>query len=188
MAELLGLGMTHFPPLAGLDERMAGILKGTLRDPDIPEHIKNPANWPPAMQKELGNDEGKTAASAHRASLLQGMRKIRSALDEFRPDFMLIWGDDQHENFVEDIIPAFCVLAYDNIEAHPWKLKAPGMPGSANVWREGLDYVHRAYLLQGMRKIRSALDEFRPDVMLIWGDDQHENFVEDIIQQSSRAD
>ena len=38
MAELLGLGMTHFPPLAGFDERMAGILKGTLRDPDIPEH------------------------------------------------------------------------------------------------------------------------------------------------------
>jgi hypothetical protein len=142
MAELLGLGMTHFPPLAGFDERMAGILKGTLRDPDIPEHIKNPANWPPAMQKELGSDEGKTAAAAHRASLLEGMRKIRAELDAFRPDFVVIWGDDQHENFVEDIIPAFCVLAYDNIQAKPWRLKAPGMPGSANVWQEGLDYYY----------------------------------------------
>jgi hypothetical protein len=94
------------------------------------------------MQRELGNDEGKTAAAAHRAALLDGMRRIRVELDEFRPDFVMIWGDDQHENFVEDIIPAFCVLAYENIEAKPWRLKAPGMPGSANVWREGRDYYY----------------------------------------------
>jgi hypothetical protein len=70
------------------------------------------------------------------------MRRIRAELDNFRPDFVVIWGDDQHENFVEDIIPAFCVLAYDNIQAKPWRLQAPGMPGSANVWREGLDYYY----------------------------------------------
>ena len=33
----------------------------------------------------------------------------------------MIWGDDQHENFTEDIIPPFCVLAYDQIEARPWQ-------------------------------------------------------------------
>ena len=62
MAEILGLGITHYPPLAGMDERMAGILKGTLRDPNIPAEIKDPAGWPAKMREELGSDEGKAAA------------------------------------------------------------------------------------------------------------------------------
>src|SRR5437867_3241557 len=35
MAEILGLGLTHFPPLAGRDEDMARILQRALY-PDIP--------------------------------------------------------------------------------------------------------------------------------------------------------
>src|SRR5262245_38667835 len=136
MAEILGLGMTHYPPLAGRDENMMGILKGTLRDPAIPAELKEPVNWPPRMREEYGTDQGKAAAAEHRQTLIDGMDQIRAALDEFKPDFVLIWGDDQYENFNEDIIPPFCILAYDQIEAHPWKLKAPGMPGGANVWKE----------------------------------------------------
>jgi hypothetical protein len=143
MAEILGLGMTHYPPLAGRDENMAGILRGTLRDPAIPAEIRDPANWPAAMQRERGADEGKSAAIAHRAALLRGFQRIRAALDEFRPDFVVIWGDDQYENFTEDIIPPFCILAYDAIEAQPWALKAPGMPGGGNVWSEREDTVFK---------------------------------------------
>ena len=158
MAEILGLGMTHYPPLAGRDENMMGILKGTLRDPAIPAELKDPANWPKLMREEYGIDQGKAAAAGHRQILISGLDKIRSALDEFRPDFVLIWGDDQYENFNEDIIPPFCILAYDNIEAQPWRLKAPGMPGGANVWTESEDFVlnvlgHRAggkYLASGL--------------------------------------
>ena len=40
-------------------------------------------------------------------------RAVRKALDDFNPDLVLIWGDDQYENFREDIIPAFCVLGLD---------------------------------------------------------------------------
>jgi hypothetical protein len=141
MGEILGLGMTHYPPLAGRDENMAGILRGTLRDPAIPEELKDPSNWPLPMQRERGTDEGRTAAAAHRAALLRGFERIRAAIDEFRPDFVLIWGDDQYENFTEDIIPPFCILAYDHIEAQPWTLKAPGMPGGGNVWAEREDIV-----------------------------------------------
>jgi hypothetical protein len=36
MAEILGLGATHFPPLAGRDEDMAGILRRALADPALP--------------------------------------------------------------------------------------------------------------------------------------------------------
>ena len=144
MAEILGLGMTHYPPLAGRDENMMGILKGTLRDPAIPAELKEPTNWPPEMREEYGNDQGKAAAAGHRQTLVDGLDKIREALDEFNPDFVLICGDDQYENFNEDIIPPFCILAYDNIEAQPWTLKAPGMPGAANVWNEDGDFMLRS--------------------------------------------
>lgn len=133
--------MTHYPPLAGRDENMMGILKGTLRDPAIPAELKDPANWPKRMREEYSDDQGKAAASAHREALLDGMARVRAALDDFQPDFVLIWGDDQYENFTEDIIPPFCILAYDQIEAQPWRLKAPGMPGGANVWKESEDTV-----------------------------------------------
>ena len=37
MAEILGLGLTHYPPLCVPDADMAGILRWTLQDPAIPE-------------------------------------------------------------------------------------------------------------------------------------------------------
>ena len=63
MGEILGLGMTHYPPLAGRDENMSGILRGTLRDPAIPAHLKEPENWPKRMQEEWGTDQGKAKAA-----------------------------------------------------------------------------------------------------------------------------
>ena len=80
MAEILGLGMTHYPPLAGRDENMMGILKGTLRDPAIPAELKEPANWPKLMQEEYGNDQGKAAAAVHRETLISGLDAAPGAL------------------------------------------------------------------------------------------------------------
>ena len=48
MGEILGLGMTHYPPLTGLDENMAGILRRVLQDPGLPERYRDPASWPAA--------------------------------------------------------------------------------------------------------------------------------------------
>ena len=38
--------------------------------------------------------------------MIDEFRKIRRELDAFKPDFVLIWGDDQYENFREDCVPA----------------------------------------------------------------------------------
>ena len=46
MGEILGLGMTHYPPLIGHDHDMANILRAVLRDPGLPERYRDPANWP----------------------------------------------------------------------------------------------------------------------------------------------
>ena len=82
MGEILGLGMSHVPPLAGRDENMSGILRGTLRDPAIPAELKEPSSWPKLMQEEWGTDQGKAKAAEHRQALLSGLAKVRSALDE----------------------------------------------------------------------------------------------------------
>ena len=131
MAEILGLGVTHYPPLSGPDENMARILRRVLVDPALPERLRSPSGWPAAMREEWGEDQGLAAAKRHRAALLSGFRKVRQVLDDFAPDFVVIWGDDQYENFKEDVIPPFCVLAYDAIAAQPWQEHR-----GANVWRE----------------------------------------------------
>ena len=138
MGEILGLGMTHYPPLTGHDRDMANILRTVLRDPGLPERYRDPASWPEPMRREYAEDGGTAAAAAHRESLLRHFRHARTLLDDFRPDVVVIWGDDQHENFTEDVIPPFCVLAYDSIEA-----KHRPRDAGHNVWDEGPDTVFR---------------------------------------------
>ena len=145
MAEFLGLGLSHYPPLSGSDEDMAGILRASLKDPDVPADAVDLANWPALMREEWGDDEGVAAAAKHRADMVRGIRKVRAALDSFDPDVVLIFGDDQYENFREDIIPPYCVLAYQDMDVYPWKdVHESGMlSGKANTWDEPVDTVRR---------------------------------------------
>jgi hypothetical protein len=91
------------------------------------------------MRREYGADGGKASAALHREALVRGFRHARQVLDDFKPDVVVMWGDDQHENFVEDVIPPFCVLAYDQIESR----HRPRDVGAPNVWGEGADTVFR---------------------------------------------
>ena len=138
MADLLLLGMTHYPLLATTDDMMAALLRNTLKDPLIPVDAANSANWSPAMQAEWGIDEARASAAAHRAALRAGFEEARMALEEFQPDAILVWGDDQYENFREDVIPPYALLAYDDIDCHPWE-KYPW----PNVWDEPKDKTFR---------------------------------------------
>jgi hypothetical protein len=139
MGEILGLGLTHYPPLIGRDEAMADILRLVLADPGLPARLRDPAGWPAPMRQEYGDDGGASAAAKHRAALVGRLRHLRRELDAFRPDLVIVWGDDQHENFVDDIIPPFCVLAYDAIEMRHDQRHV----GAANVWGEGPETVFR---------------------------------------------
>jgi hypothetical protein len=92
------------------------------------------------MRLEWGNDEGITAHKAHRARVFSAFRQIREEIDAFKPDFILIWGDDQYENFKEDIIPPFCVLAYDQLAFKPFTR----LRGRPNIWGEPEDKLFAA--------------------------------------------
>jgi hypothetical protein len=139
MAEILGLGLSHYPPFSGLDDSMAEILRWTLEDPDIPEAEKDPANWPPLMREEWSDDRGGAAAARHRAAMIAGFERTRQMLDDFAPDALVVWGDDQYENFREDVVPAYSVQCYGDMELRPWAQAADSsaMKGKPNVWGEG---------------------------------------------------
>jgi len=149
MGEILAVGITHYPPLAGRDEAMSWILKRMLQNPHLSEENRRVENWPPAMRAEWGSDEGTTAAHQHRELLLRWLRKTRAQIDEFRPDFIVLWGDDQYENFREDVIPPYCIYAHESFEfgASPnnvWnepadkKFHAPGNVAAAKYLASGL--------------------------------------------------
>jgi hypothetical protein len=137
MGDLLLLGMTHYPPLAATDDDMAALLRGILRDPGIPAPAKEPAAWSPAMQDEWGTDEARGSAAGHRALLRAGFAQQRAELEAFAPDALLVWGDDQYENFNEDVIPPYALLAYDDVATRPWEHFQ-----WTNVWGEPADQTH----------------------------------------------
>jgi hypothetical protein len=133
MAEILGLGMTHYPGMVTKGDLTARI-KTFKNDPLLPEHYRDPANWPEPMRREWGDDEGKTASDTHRARLIEEFRWVRAELDAFNPDFCLVWGDDQYENFTETVVPSFSVLAYEGFDVQPF-----AHDSRPNSWDEPAD-------------------------------------------------
>ncbi|HLY64959.1 MAG TPA: extradiol ring-cleavage dioxygenase, partial [Chloroflexota bacterium] len=114
MGEILGLGCPHGPQPQLTDETMAdNYFRNNLKSDKTPAHWKDLNNWPADMREEWGDDESVAAARRHRAEVFKGYRQAREAIDAFKPDFVLIFGDDQYENFKEDVLPPFCVYAQD---------------------------------------------------------------------------
>ncbi len=139
MAEILGMGSTHWPLLIQPDEAKSWPFLRTLaNNPDIPDEMKIPTNWPEAVRVEFGEDEGVSAHKEHRDRLVKASRVLKSEIDSFKPDFVLMFGDDQYENFTEDIIPPFCVMAYDDLTSYPFQKRNLG--GKRNVWGEPVDH------------------------------------------------
>jgi hypothetical protein len=138
MGEILGIGTTHYPGAVNNPENFSGIVRSVLGDPALPEKYRDRANWPAPMREEYGDDEGRGAGRRHQAALIEHFRKARAELDRFNPDIVIIFGDDQYENFKEGIIPPFCVQAYEEVVFHPFA-HARGQ----NIWGEPADKEFR---------------------------------------------
>ena len=159
MGQILGLGTTHSPPLSLPEAAAAAYVHQGLNAPNADPRYKDRRNWPEAMLAEMGADEGVTSSAAHRTRLLDNFRKQRKLLDDFKPDFVVIFGDDQYENFQEDIIPPFCIYGLDDhFVAKPWTRKRYVENG--NAWDEPREWAmqlrgHR----EGAKYLTSALIE-----------------------------
>src|ERR1700676_4381282 len=145
MGEILGIGCTHRPVMLRPNENWTFMMKGSLDDADLPEHMKNPAHWPEQLREELGNDWGAATAARYREIYRQHFAEARRALDDFQPDLIVMWGDDQYENFKEDIVPPFAVLAYEDQDIQPWAHRR----SPANPWNEP---ANKSFRVRGHRE------------------------------------
>ena len=153
MGELLGIGISHYPGFIFADAEMSMRVKSTITSPKVPEHLKDPKNWPAPMQEEWADDEGSAFATKHRNQFVDGVRIARKALDDFAPDVVVIFGDDQYENFKEDIIPPFCVSISDEYQTQP-HLRSFPRPQRPNVWEEPYD---KTFVTPGHRQVAKHL-------------------------------
>jgi hypothetical protein len=143
VAEFLGVGGTHYPGFIGTADRMADQFLRSLDNERTPAAIKDPANWPEGLKQELADDRGAATGARHREQVIGAMMRTRDAIDAFRPDVVIMAGDDQFENFHEDLVPVFSVCAYDAFEVQPFARRGGGVFGGGNIWEEPSDKVFR---------------------------------------------
>ena len=121
MSAILGIGLSHYPGLLVPSANWPRMLKRGVEVGRIaPDLYAERTKWPQEMRAEWGADDGVGAARAHEKRLLDSFLVLRRELDAFAPDVVLIWGDDQFENFRRDCVPAFCVYLFDELRCRPF--------------------------------------------------------------------
>jgi hypothetical protein len=144
MSQILGVGLTHYPGLLVPPENWPRMLKRGVEIGRIPADLyADHQRWPKEMLAEWGADEGVGAAREHERRLVAAFKTLRRKLDEFAPDLVLIWGDDQYENFRKDCIPAFCLYLFDELECRPYGGGRRPFQTTANAWGLPEDTVMR---------------------------------------------
>jgi hypothetical protein len=57
MGEIMGVGITHYPPLLSQPETYANLVRVVLQSPLIPPQMKKSENWPAPMRAEYANEK-----------------------------------------------------------------------------------------------------------------------------------
>ena len=107
MGEVLGIGCTHYPGLLRGPNAYTGTTRYLLQNPVVSDRMRDIANWPEGAQDEWANQE--EASVLHEQQMIAAFRKLRKVIDDFNPDVVLMWGDDQYENYHEDLVPPLVV-------------------------------------------------------------------------------
>ncbi len=153
MAEILGLGVTHYPGVVVAPEHWSKFLMLRTESGQVPAEIfDNKDSWPDLMRAEWADDKGAAAGEKHRTRMIAASGKLRDAIDDFNPDLVVIWGDDQYENFTHDCIPAFCVYILDQVTCRPYNPRFFG--DVENVWGYASD---AELVVKGHRQGANAL-------------------------------
>jgi hypothetical protein len=136
MGQILGLGFSHYPGPLVRPEYWPRHLGTQVERGRISADLYNDrARWPEAMRAEWGTDDGQSAAQAHYKALIGGFRRLRKALDDFQPDLIVMWGDDQYENFRKDCVPPFCVFIQDEARSEPLRdMEKSAFRTPTNAW------------------------------------------------------
>jgi hypothetical protein len=116
MGQILGLGTTDYPRLRAADGFMTAPFKGTLNSGHRSPEAQNPRNWPKPMQEEWANDEGLEVGKVKRDRAAAQFKVIETALDEFKPDLILLWAKDNRESLKTAAIPQWWIQANEQFQ------------------------------------------------------------------------
>jgi hypothetical protein len=137
MAELvLGIGTSHAPQLKIPPEKWHLMQEKDQKDPryNYQEVLRRAK---PEIQKELTADVFKKKFATCHAALA----KLRETLTRVAPDVVVIFGDDQHEQFWEDNMPMFSIYYGDTVERRErnrntwWNADAAYPPDGDHVYQ-----------------------------------------------------
>jgi 3-O-methylgallate 3,4-dioxygenase len=104
MAEIIGaIATSHAPQL----------IMPALKWPDLPTRTKGPFNPKPDIAKELSEE----ARLAKEARCKQAISALRDQLYQWQPDAVVVIGDDQHENVLDDNQPPFLIYMAEETDA-----------------------------------------------------------------------
>lgn len=121
MGEVLGIGLSHYPGPLVPGKYWARMLERNVKIGRVAQPVFDDKRaWPAPMRAEWGTDEGAASGERHERRLLDGYRRMRAELDAFAPDLVLIWGDDQYENYKRECVPPFCVGIFDTVACKPY--------------------------------------------------------------------
>jgi len=112
MAEIvLGLGTAHSPQLTIPAEQWALLVEKDQKDPRI-DYAKLLQQAKHGIEQEL-SEEKKHARFAAAQTALQ---VLRQTLAQVAPDVLVAIGDDQHEQFLDNNMPMFCLFRGDSLK------------------------------------------------------------------------
>lgn len=95
---------------------------------------------------------------------------------------MLAGADTHMANLMKSVLKDPDIPPEDRKDPDNWSALAQSEWGGDDQGGTTAAAGHRAQLRKGLDKVRAALDDFEPDVVLVWGgDDQYENFREEVI-------
>ena len=123
MAEILGLGCSHGPIILTPPEVWA---KGRER-----VFARIPNYQPPAqLLEELGQDNGLNQDKLDQKRVVESFKVLHDRLHDWNPDVLMIIGDDQAENFLQDNLPPFCLYTGAEVDGYPFQRPA----ARVNLW------------------------------------------------------
>jgi hypothetical protein len=117
MAEILGLTVADFPYLRMKPQYLPSVIMGNMARGWLDKpHLKDPKNWPQAMQDDWAMDQGLAVAQAVQARQIEQFRKLRQAIDELRPDLMVFLYRDLGETFRTHASPRYWIHAHEHVD------------------------------------------------------------------------
>ena len=162
MGEILGIGATHYPGLTQHRRRYAQGLPALDCGAENRSEVEGSGELALRDGRRDRRRRRPTSARRYHERMWDDFRKLRKIIDDFAPDFIVIFADDQYENFRETIIPPFCVYGLDRdfdqqIWSHGMNAKVANYWGEPHDWnlrihghRDGAKYLTTGLLNRGV--------------------------------------